>query len=125
MLAVLMMATVTAIFAQDTGNGTETGGAFNEAFITFSALVAVIPVVTEFIKKLLGKTSDTNNQLVQVLAWITGIAITMFGWFFHLGFLSGLEWWLALLYGFGASLAANGIADTKIIQAVISLFGKK
>lgn len=125
MLAVLMIAATATIFAQATEAGTDNGSIFDSAFATFTALVAIIPIVTEFLKNLFGKTSETPNIIVQALAWITGVAITMFGWYFNLGFLSGLTWWIALLYGLGASLAANGIADTKIIQAFISLFRKK
>ncbi len=123
MLMMIMLLSTTLLFAQD-GSG-ETHGAFETAFTTFVALVAAIPVVVEFLKNLFGKTKATPNWLVQVFSWGTGIVMTMFGWFLQLGFLGGLTWYWALLYGFGASLAANGVADTKIIEWIFSLFRKK
>lgn len=94
-----------------------------EAFATFAALVAVIPVVTEFLKKILS-IKPGGGIWTQVLSWATGILLTLAGWFLDLGFLSGLSAWLALLYGAGASLAANGVFDTQIITAIFSLFKK-
>lgn len=123
MLMVIMLLPTTLLFAQD-GSG-EIPGAFETAFTTFVALVAAIPVVVEFLKNLFGKTKETPDWLVQLLSWVTGIAMTMFGWFLNLGFLEGLTWYWALIYGFGASLAANGVADTKIIEWIFSLFRKK
>lgn len=123
MLIMIMLLPTTLLFAQD-GTG-ETHGDFETAFTTFVALVAAIPVVVEFLKNLFGKTKATQDWLVQLLSWVTGIAMTMFGWFLNLGFLEGLTWYWALIYGFGASLAANGVADTQIIQWVFSLFRKK
>ena len=93
------------------------------AFVTFAALVAVIPVVTEFLKEILS-IKPGGGIWTQVLSWATGILLTLAGWFLDLGFLSGLSAWLALLYGAGASLAANGVFDTQIITAIFSLFKK-
>ena len=63
--------------------------------------------------------------VTQIVSWVVGIGITMFGWWQHLGFLDGIEWYIALLYGLGSGLAANGIADTGLIEWVIGLFRRK
>lgn len=123
MLMVIMLLPTTLLFAQD-GSG-EISGSFETAFTTFVALVAAIPVVVEFLKNLFGKTTDTPDWLVQLLSWVTGLIMTIFGWYFNLGFLAEVTWYWALIYGFGASLAANGVADTQIIQWIFSLFRKK
>ena len=49
----------------------------------------------------------------------------MFGWWQHLGIFDGIEWHIALLYGLGSGLAANGIVDIGLVQWLIGLFGKK
>lgn len=126
MIFAFMLFSSTVLFAQDNVleymvNGEE----FTEVFTTFVTLVAVIPVVTEFLKNAFKVNGGTPKFLIQLLSWGTGILLTMFGWWFSLGFLAGLEWYYALLYGFGASLASNGVADTKIIQWIFSLFIKK
>ena len=123
MLMVVMLLPVTLLFAQD--GSEEIPRSFDTVFTTFVALVASIPVVVEFLKNLFGKTKATPDWAVQVFSWGTGIIMTMFGWFLHLGFLDGLTWYWALIYGFGASLAANGVADTKIIEWIFSLFRRK
>jgi hypothetical protein len=123
MLMVIMLLPTTLLFAQE-GSG-ETSGAFETAFTTFVALVAAIPVVVEFLKSMFKVNDQTPSWVVQLLSWGTGLIMTMFGWFLHLGFLDGLTWYWALIYGFGASLAANGVADTQIIQWIFSLFKKK
>lgn len=120
-LMVVMLFTTTMLFAQ---TETTTTIAYADAFTTFASLVAIIPVVFEFLKKLFGKSGSTPNLLVQILSWVTGIAIAMFGWYFELGFLASVQWYWGLIYGFGASLAANGVADTKILTWVFSLFSK-
>jgi hypothetical protein len=92
-------------------------------FETFLALVAFIPVVVEFLKRLI--IPNATGFGVQIFSWTIGILITLAGWLLNLGFLNGLSWWMALLYGAGACLAANGIFDTGLITAIFSLFGKK
>ena len=123
MLMGIMLLPTTLLFAQD-GSG-ESFAVYESAFTTFVALVAAIPIVVESLKNLFGKTKETPNWLVQLLSWGTGMIMTMFGWSLNLGFLEGLTWEWALIYGFGASLAANGVADTKIIEWIFSLFRKK
>jgi hypothetical protein len=92
-------------------------------FETFLALVAFIPIAVQFLRKLLIPNAASIG--VQIFSWVVGIVITIAGWLLHLGFLDGLSFWLALLYGIGACLAANGIFDTGLITAIFSLFAKK
>lgn len=97
---------------------------YANVFTTFAALVAVIPVCVEFVKKLI--PAITYRSIVtQIVSWIVGIAVTFAGWYFQLGFLDGITWQTALIYGIGASLSANGIADIGIVQWLIGIFAKK
>ena len=96
---------------------------FSGIFETFFALVAFLPIAIQFLKKLI--IPKVDGIWAQIFSWVIGIAITLVGWLLHFGFLDGLSFWIALLYGAGASLAANGIFDTGIIQAIFGLFGKK
>jgi hypothetical protein len=92
-------------------------------FSTFLALAAFIPVAAQFLRKRL--IPNATGIWVQAFSWAVGIAVTLAGWLLHLGFLDGLSIWLALLYAFGACLAANGVFDTGLITALFGLFGKK
>lgn len=95
---------------------------YNAIFATFGGLVAIIPLVVEGIKKLF---KNAPSIVIQIVSWVIGILITMLGWWLHLGFLDGMQWYIALAYGVGVSLAANGVADTGLIQWIISLFANK
>lgn len=110
---------VTGVYAQAV---VESGPDYSSAFTTFAGLVAIIPFVVEGMKKIFKSLSPI---VIQIISWGTGITVTMFGWAFHLGFLIDLEWWQALLYGLGVSLAANGIFDTGLIEWIVALFTKK
>jgi len=98
----------------------EVGFSPDSLFASFVALVAGIPLVVEAIKGLVKPDSKT---IIQIISWITGIAVTMFGWWLNLGFLEGLLWWNALVIGFFASLAANGIYDTGFYEWFLKQIG--
>nr|DAH03305.1 MAG TPA: holin [Caudoviricetes sp.] len=95
---------------------------YGAVFGSLAAIVAVIPVIVEAVK---GFFPKMPSIVIQILSWIVGIGICMFGWWQHLGFLDDLDWYIALLYGLGSGLAANGIADTGLIQWIIGLFASK
>lgn len=119
LLMLTLMLTYVEVYAQTTVEPTPD---YSSAFTTFAGLVAIIPFVVEGVKRIFKSISPI---VIQIISWITGIAVTMFGWAFHLGFLNGLEWWQALLYGLDVSLAANGIFDTGLIEWIVGLFAKK
>lgn len=89
-------------------------------FASFAALGAAIPLVVEAVKNLLKPDSKT---VIQIISWVTGVAVTMFGWWLNLGFLDGLLWWNALAIGFFASLAANGVYDTGFYEWLLKVLG--
>lgn len=92
-------------------------------FGTFAGIVSVASIVTEAIKKLF--KVEPTEWVQRILSWIIGIALGMFAWIFALGMFDGMEWWQALLWGFGAGLASNGLFDTGLIEWIFSLFTKK
>lgn len=119
-----MMVFASTLLAQGGGLTPTPDFDFTSAFSTFAALVAFIPIVVGSFKKALGQ--NVIPIVIQIFSWTVGIAITFIGWFLKLGFLASMEWYVVLAYGFAASLAANGVADTKIMEALLPiLFGKK
>lgn len=92
-------------------------------FATFVGVSGVVSVITEFIKKAF---KFTPSEWVQrIISWVIGILLGLFAWIFNLGMFDGLVWWQALLWGFAAGLASNGIFDTGLIEWIFSLFTKK
>jgi len=104
--------------AQGAGLDNEPGWGFE----TFAALAAVIPIVTEILK---GWIKPPPGFWTQFLSWVTGLVITFVVWIAGVGFLAGMSWWMMLIYGFGASLAANGIFDIGFIEKIIGFFKKE
>ena len=92
----------------------------------FILIVLAIPFITEFFKRLLGKTKNSPNIIVQTLSWIVAEVLTLvIIQISGLGILQDVSTLTAMLYGWFAALCANGIADTKIIQTFLLLFVKK
>ena len=113
---------VVPLMAQEVVNTDPGAIDYGSVFGSLAAVVAVIPVVVETLKGFFPKMSSI---VTQILSWVVGVGICMFGWWQELGFLSGLDWYIALLYGLGSGLAANGIADTGLVQWFIGLLAKK
>jgi len=66
------------------------------------------------------------GSVKQILSWCIGLVITAVAWFFSFGFLAGQEWWMMLIYGLGASLAANGVFDAGFVSGIFDkILGKK
>jgi len=95
-------------------------------FETFSALVALTAFVIPFIVEIFKWAIPNMASLVkQIISWLIGVLIAFLGWKFNQGILSEISWWLALLYGLGAGLVANGVFDTGIVTGILGLFGAK
>ena len=92
---------------------------------TFIILVFVILLLTEWLKKALGKTKATPDIIVQALSWIVGAFTFLTCQVFGLKDLQNVSLFTSMLYGLFAALCTNGIADTKIIQTFLLLFKKK
>lgn len=95
---------------------------YEDIFASLAAIVAGVPVIVEAIR---GFWKDMPGWADMALNWVLGIGICMFGWWQELGFLAGLDWTVALMYGIGAGIAASGFAETGLIQWLISLFARK
>ena len=89
---------------------------------TFAGFAAGVVVLTEGLK---GLFPNMKGWVTQIVSWCVGIAGAMLLWWLDAGFVSDVQWYIALLYGFGASLVANGIADTGLVQWLIGLIVKK
>lgn len=91
-------------------------------FITFTAMVLGMPFIVEFFKSIF---HPKEGLVTQIFSWVFILLFTFIGWALQLGFLEGLLWWQAGIYGIGVALAANGVFDTGIILAIIEVFIKK
>ncbi len=92
---------------------------FMDMFTTFAAFVAGIPFVIEMIKKFI----NLQGLALQIVSWVVGILLAFGGQFFNIGIFEPFIWWQTLLFGIGASLAANGLADTNLVRLILSAIG--
>ena len=120
MFFALTLGLVSAAMAQ-TGDA-PTGTDYDGMIATFAGFAGCVVVLTEGIKALFPKM---EGLLTQVVSWAVGLVAAMLLWWLDAGFVAGVEWYVALLYGLGASLVANGIADTGLVQWLIGLIAKK
>lgn len=95
---------------------------YDTMIATFAGFASGVVLLVEGIKALFPKM---EGLVTQIVSWAVGIAAAMLLWWLDAGFVADVEWNIALLYGLGASLVANGIADTGFIQWIIGLFRKK
>lgn len=117
---VLVFGTVSAAFAS-TGDASSAVD-YDSMIATFAGFSGAVVLLTEGIKALFPKMEGLATQLV---SWCVGLVATMLLWWLDAGFVAGVEWYIALFYGLGVSLVANGIADTGLVQWLIGLVVKK
>lgn len=107
---VLMLGFASATFAQTV---TVPEVDYNSMIATFAGFVGGVVLLIEGIKTLFPKMEGLTTQIV---SWCVGIVAAVLLWWLDVGFVSGMTWYMALLYGLGSSLVANGVADTGLIQ---------
>mgnify|MGYP005860841177 CR=1 FL=1 len=94
----------------------------------YQLVIAEKPSVAQSLAAVLGAGQRREGYLEGngwLVSWCVGLVCAMLLWWLDAGFVSDVSWDIALLYGFGASLVANGVADTGLVQWVIGLFRKK
>ena len=101
------------VYAQTVDTGSELFGSY---FASFATLVGAVPFVTEFLRGLFKLTGGIG---LQIISWLTGVALSFAGWGLGLGMFAGMNWWHVLVIGVGASLAANGVFDTGLITSIL------
>lgn len=116
---VLMLGFVSVTFAH-TGETSDVN--YDNMIATFAGFTGCVVLLTEGIKAIFPKMQGLATQIV---SWLVGLVATMLLWWLDAGFVEGVTWYIALLYGFGASLVSNGIADTGLVQWIIGLISKK
>ena len=119
-LLMLMLAVCLPVMAQEGADVPATD--YDTMIATFAGFASGVVLLVEGIKALFPKM---QGLVTQIVSWAAGIVAAMLLWWLDAGFVADVEWYIALLYGLGASLVANGIADTGFIQWIIGLFAKK
>lgn len=89
---------------------------------TLGGFAAGVMVVVGIIKRMFPSLHGIGTQIV---SWAVSIAAALLFWWLQAGMFAGMLWYIALLYGFGGGLIANGLADINLVQGIINLFRHK
>lgn len=95
---------------------------FADYFISFAAFETAILTVTGWLKNAI----KVKDQLAQSLSWAVALGLAYAAWIFDFGiFETYSAWWQVALVGALGGFAANGIFNTAIAQAFLSLIKAK
>lgn len=90
-------------------------------FLSFGAVSLLTAFLATFVIGLLKVTSKFVKQLV---AWIVAIILLVGSDLLNFGYAAQFPILLAVIHGFGAGLASNGVFDIPVIKAVLDTIEK-
>src|SRR5690554_3165073 len=76
---------------------------FKAAFGTWAGALAVILILTERIKRWL----NVKGTAAVVVSWLASLPIVGAAWYFGIGIVGGVTWYVALVYAIGFAASAN------------------
>lgn len=103
-------------FSQSVDGG-GSGGDILDYLMSFGTFVAAIPLLIDFLNSII----KLSGLPLQILSWCIGLVMGILAHFLGLGIFAELSLLSTLLVSIGASLAANGLADTGLIRTILNL----
>jgi hypothetical protein len=88
------------------------------AFATIGGMVSLTLLFTGWIKT----TLEFTGNWARWLSWAVAMLLSFIGWLFNLGIFEPVTWGVALIYGLGIGLIANGVFTSEIVQNILALF---
>ena len=76
---------------------------FKAAFGTWAGALAAILVLTERVKRWL----NVKGTAAVVVSWVASLPIVGVAWYFGIGIVGGVTWYVALIYAIGFAVSAN------------------
>lgn len=76
---------------------------FKAAFGTWAGALAVILILTERVKRWL----NVKGAAAVIVSWIASLPIVGAAWYFGIGIVGGVTWYVALIYAVGFAVSAN------------------
>ena len=120
-LAVMLMAAVVMVFAQDSGGEATSGIVIDLG--TFAGITALVSALVTQVLKLIPAIKDNKLAKIGISAGV-GIVVCLAAWLLQIAApLEGLPWWQTLLYGLASGLSGCGFYD--LVKAVAGLFKKE
>ena len=98
---------------------------FKAAFGTWAGALAVILILTERVKRWL----NVKGTGAVIVSWIASLPIVGAAWYFGVGIVAGVEWYVALIYALSFAISANiaylAPLIKEAVRVVIDLISKK
>src|SRR5690554_427161 len=76
---------------------------FKAAFGTWAGALAVILILTERIKRWL----NVKGAAAVIVSWIASLPIVGAAWYFGIGIVAGVPWYVAVIYALSFAISAN------------------
>lgn len=112
----LLLLAAFSVFAQ---GGDTSSIDLSVSLATFSSAAALTLVITGWLKTNL----KIEGTYARYLSWGIAIVLSLAGWFLKIGMFEGIQWYLAVVYGFGIGLISNGIFTSDTIKTILSVIG--
>ena len=86
--------------------------------LTFGAFASTVTIATDMFFQLI---KSGNKRVNQILSWLVALVVAVLAKMINLGVFENMEWWLTIVYAIAGGLAANGIADVKMLKSLLQL----
>ena len=100
-------------------------------FISPIALVALVPIITEFLKvnlslkeQVLFKIFKRQIYFGQLISIVVAIVLVLIGGWLNLGFLAEMNFLFTLLWGIFIGFASTGLFDAGYLELLYQLFNQ-
>ena len=115
----MLFALAVPVFAQ--GLPPDTVGVFDFVIDlgTIAGAAAAVLLFTGWIKT----AFKLDGMFARWVSWIVALSISFLAWLLNFGLFEPLTWYVALIYGFGIGLVANGIFTADTVKYILSLLG--
>jgi len=90
-------------------------------FLSFGAISLLTAFLAAFLN---GALKVTKNFVKQLVAWIVAIILVVGSDLLNFGYAAEFPILLAVIHGFGAGLASNGVFDIPVIKGVLDTIEK-
>ena len=118
LLCVLLFAFAVPTFAQGPPPDTVTVLNFAIDLGTIAGVASAVLLITGWVKT----AFKLEGKFARWVSWIVAISLSLIGWLFNIGLFEPVTWFVAIIYGFGIGLVANGIFTSETVQYILSLF---
>ena len=98
---------------------------FKAAFATWAGALAAILILTERVKRWL----NVKGAAAVIVSWIAALPVVGAAWYFGIGIVDGVAWYVALIYAIGFAVSANiaylAPLIKEAVRVVIDLISRK